>query len=102
MESISKQDRIAKKEQIIIAKEKLQLTAEQELKLKEINQNFVKQASETKESGISKIDKIKKLRSLKAEKDASIEILLSPKQFEDYLLMQDENKERRKQNRAKR
>lgn len=82
-------------------KEKLNLTSEQEVKVKEINTEYIEALSKIKESNGSKISKVKKLKAAQNVKNEKMKSVLSNEQYNIYKQQQKEMKEAFKSGRAK-
>lgn len=95
-EKVNKAEREA---QFKIAKEKLALSPDQEVKFKEMNKKYGAKMKEINQE--SRKEKIKTLKALKTEKDTEMKILLSQSQYKTYLELQEDRiakmKERRKE-----
>ena len=95
-EKVNKAEREA---QFKIAKEKLALSPDQEVKFKEMNKKYGAKMKEINQE--SRKEKIKTLKALKTEKDAEMKTLLSQSQYKTYLELQEDRiakmKERRKE-----
>ncbi len=79
-----------------IAKEKLELTPDQEIKYKEITVKFGDKVKEIKNSDGDKKTKFKQLKELKSQKDAEMKAFLSESQFKTYLELKEERHDRMK------
>jgi hypothetical protein len=77
-------------------KEKLNLSAEQELKYKEINKNFGQQLREVRQMEIPKNEKVEKLKSIKLERDTAMKAMLSESQYAIFVQLQAERKDAKK------
>ncbi len=82
--------------QFKIAKEKLALTSDQEIKYKEISKKYGDKVKEIRDSKGDKKDKHKQMKELKPLKDAEMKAFLSESQFKTYLELRDERHDRMK------
>ncbi|MCG6191179.1 hypothetical protein [Maribellus maritimus] len=74
-------------------KEKLNLTAEQEPKVQEINTKYFEALAELKNSNKSRLDKLKTFRNLKTDKNKKMKQVLTKEQYKIYIDFQEEIKE---------
>jgi len=81
-------------------KSKLNLTADQEPKVNDINLAFAKKASALKGSGASKISKLQSLKKYQDDKDNALKGVLNDKQFATYQQMEEAQKEKIKEKMA--
>lgn len=85
-----RQETLAKFEEF---KTKLNLTDEQETKVKSINSEFFNGLSALKSSGESKMAKYKKFSALRSKRDAQMKETLNDDQYKEYKKFQSEMKE---------
>ncbi|MGX5688472.1 hypothetical protein [Arcticibacter tournemirensis] len=85
-----RQETLAKFEEF---KTKLNLTDEQETKVKSINSEFFNGLSTLKSSGESKMAKYKKFSALRSKRDAQMKETLNDDQYKEYKKFQSEMKE---------
>ncbi len=76
--------------QFKIAKEKLALTPDQEIKYKEISKKYGDKVKEIRNSAADKSVKFKHIKELKSQKDAEMKTFLSESQFKTYLELREE------------
>ena len=82
-------------------REKLNLTEEQQEKVKPINTTFFEGLAGIKESGGSKLSKLKAFRKLSDKRDKQMKEVLDKNQYDTYLKMKEEMKEEMKSKRSK-
>lgn len=82
--------------QFKIAKEKLSLTPDQEIKFKEISKKYASKGKIIKDGEGDKKAKHKLLLELKSQRNAEMKTILSEAQFKTYLQLKDERRERMK------
>jgi hypothetical protein len=96
-QKLEKEDRkIEMAKQFKIAKEKLALTPDQEIKFKEISLKFGDKIKEIRNSDEDKKTKFKQLKEIKSQKDAEMKAFLSESQFKTYLELLEERHDRMK------
>ncbi len=78
----------------------LDLSEEQQPEFEAITKKYAAQMQEVKDGGGSKMQKLKKVKSIRKEKDAEMEELLTEEQFEVYLEKQKEMQDKMKENRS--
>jgi hypothetical protein len=88
-----KTQKIENKKQLKIAKEKLKLSPEQEVKFKEISKNYKNKIKSIKDSDIDKKDKKQQIKDLRSQKDLEMKSFLNESQFKTYLDLKEERKE---------
>lgn len=82
--------------QFQIAKEKLALTPDQEVKFKEISKKYGDKIKDIRDSEGDKKDKHQQMKALKPQKDAEMKAFLSESQFKTYLELKEERHDRMK------
>lgn len=78
-------------------KTNLQLTADQEPKVQDINLKYANKVDELKNNSAGRRQKMKMLKDDDAAKDAELKAVLTDSQFQTYLTKKDEIKKKMKQ-----
>ncbi|MGK4568615.1 hypothetical protein [Flavobacterium sp. 3HN19-14] len=81
--------------------ERLALTDAQKEPFKEITKKYAEKAKAIKAGDETKIEKLKAAKALKEEKNAEMKTLLSESQYNTYLEIQNERKQKLLENRKK-
>ncbi|MEO1260240.1 MAG: hypothetical protein AAFZ15_15705 [Bacteroidota bacterium] len=77
----------------------LDLSEEQKPEFEDVTKKYMEQMIEVKDSGGSRMSKYKKVKSIRKNKDAEMEELLSKDQYKVYLNKQKEMQAKMKENR---
>ena len=73
-----------------VIKEKLALSDAQEITFKEITKNYGLKMKAVKDTDVSKRDKLKSMKSIKEDKNAEMQTLLSDEQYKAFIELQEE------------
>ena len=74
--------------------ERLALTPEQKIPFSEISQKYTKKTLELKQSTLSREEKLEAVKKINSDKDAEVQLLLTPEQFKTYKEIVDERRQK--------